>query len=71
MSASAPADLEKSIRYCASPGGEALKSGARRAPTYFVCFILTIFLLLYGSRMVQGGLGLVATSADGSGARSS
>ncbi len=24
-----------------------------------MCFILTIFLLLYGSRMVQGGLGLI------------
>ena len=53
------ADLEQSIRDRVSSGGEALKSGARRVPTYFVCWILTIFLLLYGSRMVQGGLALI------------
>jgi predicted PurR-regulated permease PerM len=52
-------DLEQSIRDSVSSGGDALKSGARTVPTYFVCWILTIFLLLYGSRMVQGGLALI------------
>ncbi len=53
------ADLEQSIREGVSSGGEALKSGARRVPTYLVCWILTIFLLLYGSRIAQGGLALI------------
>jgi predicted PurR-regulated permease PerM len=52
-------DLEQSIRDRVSSGGEALRSGARTVPTYFVCWILTIFLLLYGARMVQGGLALI------------
>lgn len=36
--------------------GDALRSAAFSAPPYFVAMILTIFLLLFGRRMVQGGL---------------
>ena len=40
-------------------GGDALRTAAGTAPTYFVCFILTIFIILYGGRLIEGGLGLV------------
>jgi len=37
-------------------GGDAIRSAAMSAPPYFVSMILTIFLLLFGPRMIQGGL---------------
>jgi predicted PurR-regulated permease PerM len=37
-------------------GGQALLSNAGSLPTYFLCAILTIFLMSYGPRMVTGGL---------------
>lgn len=37
-------------------GGDAIRSVALSAPPYFVSMILTIFLLLFGPRMVSGGL---------------
>jgi putative heme transporter len=37
-------------------GGDALRSAAFEVPTYFVTWILTMFLLLHGARMVNGGL---------------
>ncbi len=37
-------------------GADALRSAALSAPPYFVSMVLTIFLLLFGRRMVQGGL---------------
>lgn len=37
-------------------GADAIRSAAFSAPPYFVAMILTIFLLLFGPRMVQGGL---------------
>lgn len=49
------AELDQGV----SSGGEAIVSAAGTAPTYLVCWILTIFLILYGGRMVQGGLGLI------------
>jgi predicted PurR-regulated permease PerM len=42
-----------------SSGGDALKSAAGSAPTYFVNWILTIFLILYGKRIVDGAVGLL------------
>jgi predicted PurR-regulated permease PerM len=42
-----------------SSGGEAVLSAAGTAPTYFVCWILTIFLILHGPRIIAGGLALV------------
>lgn len=35
---------------------DALTSTAGTVPTYFVCFILTVFLVLFGPRIVDGGL---------------
>jgi predicted PurR-regulated permease PerM len=35
---------------------EVLAEAAGTLPTYFVCFILTIFLVIYGPRIVEGGL---------------
>ena len=40
-------------------GDDALRTAAGSAPTYFVCWILTIFIVLYGRRLIDGGLGLV------------
>ncbi len=37
-------------------GSNAIRSAALSAPPYFVSMILTIFLLLFGPRMVNGGL---------------
>ena len=37
-------------------GTDALRSAALSAPPYFVSMVLTIFLLLFGRRMLQGGL---------------
>ena len=37
-------------------GNDAIRSAALSAPPYFVSMILTIFLLLFGPQMVQGGL---------------
>jgi predicted PurR-regulated permease PerM len=37
-------------------GGDAVRSAALSAPAYFVAMILTIFFLLYGPRMVDGGV---------------
>jgi putative heme transporter len=36
-----------------------IASAAGTVPTYFVCFILTIFLVIYGPRIVDGGLAQV------------
>lgn len=38
----------------------ALTSTAGTLPTYFVCFILTVFLVLFGPRIVEGGFGQLA-----------
>lgn len=48
-------ELEQRI----STGEEAVVSAAGTVPTYFVCWILTIFLILYGGRMVGGAVGLI------------
>lgn len=37
-------------------GSDAIRSAALSAPPYFVSMILTIFLLLFGPRMIHGGL---------------
>lgn len=37
-------------------GDEVLRSTAGTAPTYFVCAILTVFLMTYGPRMARGAL---------------
>ena len=37
-------------------GSDAIRSAAMSAPPYFVSMILTIFLLLFGPRMIRGGL---------------
>jgi len=37
-------------------GGDVLRSTAGTAPTYFVCAILTVFLLTYGPRMARSAL---------------
>lgn len=37
-------------------GADAIRTAALSAPPYFVAMILTIFLLLFGPRIVQGGL---------------
>ena len=42
-----------------SSGGDALRSAAGTAPTYFVNWILTIFLIIYGGRIVNGAIGLL------------
>lgn len=45
-------------------GGErALIASAGSLPTYFVCAILTIFLMSYGPRIVMGGLALIRDDA--------
>ena len=38
-------------------GGDVLRSAAMSLPPYFVSMILTIFLLIFGPRMIDGGLG--------------
>jgi predicted PurR-regulated permease PerM len=47
----------------AGSGGQALRTAVGTVPTYFVCGILTIFLLIYGKRMVDGGLAQVSDKA--------
>ena len=42
-----------------SSGSDALRSAAGTAPTYFVNWILTIFLIIYGGRIVGGAIGLL------------
>jgi len=37
-------------------GGDVLRSTAGTAPTYFVCTILTVFLMTYGPRMARSAL---------------
>jgi predicted PurR-regulated permease PerM len=37
-------------------GTEVIAEAAGTVPTYFVCFILTIFLVIYGPRIVDGGV---------------
>jgi putative heme transporter len=37
-------------------GGDVLRSTAGTAPTYFVCAILTVFLMTYGPRMARAAL---------------
>ncbi len=37
-------------------GSDVIRSAALSVPPYFVSMILTIFLLLFGQRMIQGGL---------------
>lgn len=44
-------------------GGEALRSAAGSVPTYFVCWILTMFLLLWGGRITAGAVGLLRDEA--------
>lgn len=43
-------------------GSDAIRSAAMSLPPYFVSMILTIFLLLFGPRMVQGGLDQLSAS---------
>jgi predicted PurR-regulated permease PerM len=38
---------------------EAIRSATTRGLAYFVAFILTLFLVLHGPRIVQGGVGLI------------
>ena len=47
----------------AGSGGQALRTAVGTVPTYFVCGILTIFLLIYGKRMVEGGLAQISDQA--------
>ena len=47
----------------AGSGGQALRTAVGTVPTYFVCGILTIFLLIYGKRMVEGGLAQISDKA--------
>lgn len=44
-------------------GGEAIVSAAGTVPTYAVCWILAIFLILYGGRMARGAIGLIEDPA--------
>jgi putative permease len=46
-------DIEKRI---GGGGGKALLTQAGTLPTYLVCAILTIFLMTFGPRLIQGGL---------------
>ena len=44
-------------------GGQVIRTAVGTVPTYFVCGILTIFLLIYGQRMVEGGLAQISDKA--------
>jgi predicted PurR-regulated permease PerM len=47
----------------AGSGGQALRTAVGTVPTYFVCGILTIFLLIYGKRTVDGALAQISDKA--------
>lgn len=49
-------DFVDSLDKRVGSGGQVLRTAVGTVPTYFVCGILTIFLLIYGRRMVAGGL---------------
>lgn len=49
-------DLTDRLDEQTGSGSDVIRSAAMSLPPYFVSMILTIFLLLFGPRMVQGGL---------------
>jgi predicted PurR-regulated permease PerM len=46
-------------------GGDAVRSAALSAPAYFVAMILTIFLMIYGRRMVGGAVAQLPATRRG------
>ncbi len=49
-------ELTKRLGEGAGTRTDAIRSAAEAAPPYFISMILTIFLLLFGPRMIDGGL---------------
>ncbi len=49
-------ELAERINDSVGTGGDALRSAAISAPSYFVSMILTIFMLVFGPPMLTGGL---------------
>jgi predicted PurR-regulated permease PerM len=49
-------ELTKRLGEGAGTRGDAVRSAAEALPPYFVSMILTIFLLIFGPRMIDGGL---------------
>jgi len=51
-------------------GGDAVRSAALSAPAYFVAMILTIFLMIYGRRMIDGAVAQLPPARRGPARRS-